>query len=87
MNRLLTGAAQGGSLRRDLSARDIVFALTRFARPLAMGLPPGEERAIAHRHLDFYIDGLCAGNNGQLEPSAPRSEEAKKVAGRKTKAG
>jgi hypothetical protein len=33
--------------------------LIRFARPLAVGLPPGEERALAHRHLDFYIDGLC----------------------------
>jgi hypothetical protein len=63
MKRLLTGAAQGGSLGRDLSEPDIVFALTRFARPLAMGLPPGEERALAHRHLDFYIDGMCARDN------------------------
>jgi hypothetical protein len=37
-----------------------VFALVRFARPLAMGLPSSEERALAHRHLDFYIDGLSA---------------------------
>ena len=49
-----------GSLRGDLSERDIVFALTRFARPLAMGFPAAEERALAHRHMDFYIDGLCA---------------------------
>ena len=42
-----------------VSERDIVFAMIRFARPLAIGLAPGEERAIAHRHLNFYIDGLC----------------------------
>lgn len=59
MKSLVRRAVQAGSLRRDLSERDIVFALIRFARPLAVGLPPGEERALAHRHLDFYIDGLC----------------------------
>jgi hypothetical protein len=34
--------------------------MIRFARPLAVGLPAAEERALAHRHLDVYIDGLCA---------------------------
>jgi AcrR family transcriptional regulator len=60
MRSLIAGAVQGGSLRGDLSERDIVFALIRFARPLGVGLPSNEERALAHRHLDFYIDGLCA---------------------------
>lgn len=60
MKSLVGGAMRRGSLRSDLSERDVVFALIRFARPLAMGLPPSEERALAHRHLDFYIDGLCA---------------------------
>ncbi|QGZ38014.1 TetR family transcriptional regulator [Pseudoduganella flava] len=54
-------AVREGHVRSDLSERDIVFALIRFARPLAVGLPPKEERALAHRHLDFYIDGLCVG--------------------------
>lgn len=63
MKKLVEGAAQSGALRHDISERDIVFALTRFARPLAMGLPTGEERALAHRHLDFYIDGLCVGRS------------------------
>lgn len=49
----------GKLLRGDVSERDIVFATIRFARPLAVGLPASEERAIAHRHLDHYIDGLC----------------------------
>jgi AcrR family transcriptional regulator len=60
MKALVGRAAQDGSLRDDFSVRDIVFALTRFARPLAVGLPAAEERKLAHRHLDFYIDGLCA---------------------------
>lgn len=60
MNKLVSRAAEGGRLRNDLSERDVVFALIRFARPLAIGLPLNEERAIAHRHLDIYIDGLCA---------------------------
>jgi hypothetical protein len=59
MQTLVSHAVRDGPLRGDLSERDIVFALIRFARPLAVGLPPGEERALAHRHLDFYIDGLC----------------------------
>jgi len=60
MTSLVGRAVRDGLLRGDLSERDIVFALIRFARPLAVGLPSDEERALAHRHLDFYIDGLCA---------------------------
>jgi AcrR family transcriptional regulator len=51
----------GKLLRSDVSERDIVFATIRFSRPLAVGLPASEERAIAHRHLDYFIDGLCCG--------------------------
>lgn len=60
MKSIVARAVREGPLRSDLSTRDIVFALTRFARPLAVGLPSDEERALAHRHLDFYVDGLCA---------------------------
>jgi AcrR family transcriptional regulator len=59
MKSIVARAVRDGSLRSDLSERDIVFALTRFARPLAVGLPVDEERSLAHRHLDFYLDGLC----------------------------
>jgi AcrR family transcriptional regulator len=45
-------------LRADLSVGDIVFATIRFGRPLAIGVTPTEDRAIAHRQLDSYIDGL-----------------------------
>jgi AcrR family transcriptional regulator len=47
-------------LRADLSVGDIVFATIRFGRPLAIGVTPTEDRAIAHRQLDCYIDGLRA---------------------------
>lgn len=60
MKSIVRRAVRDGTLRSDLSDRDIVFALIRFARPLAVGLPSNEERALAHRHLDFYIDGLRA---------------------------
>ena len=45
-------------LRADLSVGDIVFATIRFGRPLAIGLPSADDRDIAHRQLDRYIDGL-----------------------------
>ncbi|MBW7923565.1 MAG: TetR/AcrR family transcriptional regulator [Burkholderiaceae bacterium] len=70
MKKLLEGAERSGALRDALSEHDIVFALTRFARPLALGLPADEERALAHRHLDFYIDGLCVGPS-QITRSQP----------------
>ncbi|RRY11345.1 TetR/AcrR family transcriptional regulator [Brucella anthropi] len=75
MKRLVEGAERSGALRDDLSERDIVFALTRFARPLALGLPADEERALAHRHLDFYIDGLCVGP--PKFTNSPSSEDGK----------
>jgi len=59
MKTLVGRALQDGRLRVEISEQDIVFALIRFARPLAVGLSSAEERALAHRHLDFYIDGLC----------------------------
>jgi hypothetical protein len=64
MKSIVERAVQEGSVRDDLSERDIVFALTRFARPLPVGLLPSEERALAHRHLDFYIDGLWIVSRG-----------------------
>jgi len=71
MKSLVVRAVRGGALRDDLSERDIVFGLTRFARPLAVGLPPDEERSLAHRHLDFYLDGLRAQSPGRQKPLLP----------------
>lgn len=46
-------------LAGDLAVSDIALATIRFGRPLAIGLPPEEDRSIAHRQLDRYVDGLC----------------------------
>lgn len=47
-----------GRIRHETRSADIVFPIIRFSRPIALGLSHAEERAIAHRHLDIYIDGL-----------------------------
>jgi AcrR family transcriptional regulator len=69
---LVARAVRDGNLDSDFSERDIVFATIRFSRPLAIGLSAGEERAVAHRHLDFYIDGLCRQKDGQPAPARSR---------------
>lgn len=51
-------AKESGRLRHDVHAADIVFATIRFSRPVDVGLSRPEERAVAHRQLDIYIDGL-----------------------------
>jgi AcrR family transcriptional regulator len=66
MRALVDRAAGKVSPGRELSERDIVFALIRFSRPLAIGLPRDQELSFAHRHLDFYIDGLCAGDAAKV---------------------
>lgn len=53
-----------GRLRHETRSPDVVFAIIRYSRPVALGLPRADERAIAHRHLDIYIDGL-----GTAEPT------------------
>lgn len=50
---------EDGSVRGDLELADVVMPVIRFSRPLAMGLPPETERALARRHLDLYVDGLA----------------------------
>lgn len=51
-------AQREGLMRRDATAKDVGFAIIRACRPLAVGLSPAEERALAHRHVDIYLDGL-----------------------------
>lgn len=59
---ILERGKDDGRLRRETSPPDIVFPVIRFSRPVAIGLSHAEERAIAHRHLDIYIDGLGTGD-------------------------
>ena len=62
-----------GGVHDQTRASDIVFAVIRFSRPVDLGLPRPDERAIAHRHLAIYIAGLGQGDAVQPrlpEPSA-----------------
>jgi AcrR family transcriptional regulator len=59
---ILEQGKRDGRLRDQTRASDVVFAVIRFSRPVALGLPRPDERAIAHRHLDIYIAGLGCGD-------------------------
>jgi AcrR family transcriptional regulator len=59
--RVVDRARRAGHLRPDVSEADIGFAIIRFCRPLAIGRPLADERAIAHRHIDVFVDGLTGG--------------------------
>lgn len=67
---ILERGKKDGRLRRETRAPDIVFPVIRFSRPVAVGLPRADERAMAHRHLDIYIDGLATGEPHPL-PEPP----------------
>ena len=60
LERLTEAARRDGALGKEITASEIAIASIRFCRPLAIGLDPVDERAIAHRHLDIYLDGLTA---------------------------
>ena len=57
-------------VRADFDVGDIVFVTIRFGRPLAIGLPPEDDRAIAHRQLDRYLDGWLVGAPGSAREEA-----------------
>jgi AcrR family transcriptional regulator len=63
LERLTEVARRDGAIGREVTASDIAIASIRFCRPLALGLDPGVEREISHRHLDNYLDGLAANTN------------------------
>jgi AcrR family transcriptional regulator len=58
LNRLIEYARRDRVIDDDVTPTDIVLATIRFCRPLAIGLDPEGERAIAHRQLNSYLDGL-----------------------------
>lgn len=61
LDRLLASARIDGEIDGEVTTTDIALATVRFCRPLAIGLDPEDERAISHRQLDSYLDGLIAG--------------------------
>lgn len=58
LDRLTEAARRDGAIGPDVGPTDLALASIHFCRPLAIGLDPAEERAIAHRQLDRYLDGL-----------------------------
>jgi len=60
---MLERGKREGLIRDGVRFPDIVFAIIRFSRPVAIGLSRADERTIAHRHLDIYIDGLGSGGH------------------------
>ena len=58
LDRLIEAARNDGAIARDVTPTDIALASIRFCRPLAIGLDPSDERAIAHRQLNNHLDGL-----------------------------
>ena len=60
LDRLMDAARRDSAIGEDITATDVAMATIRFCRPLAIGLDAADERAIAHRQLDSYLDGLMA---------------------------
>ena len=58
LDRLVDLARRDGAIDDGVTATEIALATIRFCRPLAIGLNPADERTIAHRQLDSYLDGL-----------------------------
>lgn len=62
---IIDQAKREGRLRAETHLADVVFAVIRFSRPVALGLSRLDERALAHRHLDIYLAGLGRGDPAQ----------------------
>lgn len=58
LHRLIEAARADGAIGPDVTPTGIALVTIRFCRPLAIGLDPAKERAIAHEQLDTYLDGL-----------------------------
>ncbi len=58
LNRLIHSARRDGAIDDGVTATNVALATIRFCRPLAIGLNPADERAIAHQQLNCYLDGL-----------------------------
>ena len=73
---------QDGLVRDDTRVPDIGFAIIRHSRPVATGLAVSDERAIAHRHLDIYIDGLHTGEHTNTLSAPAALDQFDPTAGR-----
>lgn len=70
LDQLVEAAARVGAIGHEHTATDLALAAIRFCRPLAIGLDPTAERAIAHQQLTHYLDGLIVSSrNPPAEPT------------------
>lgn len=60
LNRLIEMARRDEAIDDRVTATDVSLATIRFCRPLAIGLDLAAEQEIAHRQLDYFLDGLIA---------------------------
>jgi AcrR family transcriptional regulator len=58
LERLVRTARRSGAVPSGTTALDVTYVAIRFCRPLAIGLVPAEDAALAHRQLDTYLNGL-----------------------------
>ena len=58
LDAMVERARLAGQLRHGVTVKDVGFAIMRACRPLAVGISPADERALAHRHVDICLDGL-----------------------------
>lgn len=78
---LMEQARQAGQLRDDVSAGDLVVALSQLTRPLP-GMACLDTDGVAHRNLELFLDGLqtsapsdLPGSSTTLENLRPRFSE------------
>ncbi|MGY0058152.1 TetR/AcrR family transcriptional regulator [Streptomyces sp. LZ34] len=90
VDELLRRAGEAGLIRPDVVFGDIALMIIRLSRPLPGGVIPDDE-ALAHRHLDVYIDGLrptgSARPNARLPGPALDAAAVKRLRGRAMDAG
>lgn len=67
---LVEAAIDDGAIDPGQTAFDITLVAIRFCRPLAIGLAPDDERAIAHQQLDHHLDGLATKRRPPNTPTA-----------------
>jgi AcrR family transcriptional regulator len=73
LQQLVDRAHADGTLSEDVTFVDIGTLLVRLARPLPGTMPTDVDDALAHRHLDLFVEGLRA-TPRRHAPPGPRLE-------------
>jgi AcrR family transcriptional regulator len=59
LGKMIADGQERGRLRPDIGVGDVFLALCQLTRPMP-GVDAGLSSSCAHRHLDLFVDGLCA---------------------------